>query len=130
MLMEEQLLEIEARCKAATPGPWMADVGPLITIEAEPLRRDLVGWPICDMDMEVELIAPGQPMADADFIAHARQDVPDLLEEVAQLHESVRQWREFDRVESWARADAEREVERLMKEVERLTNQRTAVAHD
>ena len=130
MLMEERLLEIEARCKAATPGPWKAEIGPLITIEAEPLRHGLAGWPICDMDMKVELIAPDQPMADAAFIAHARQDVPDLLEEVAQLRESVRQWREFDRAESWARADAEREVERLMKEVERLTNQRTAVSHD
>jgi hypothetical protein len=129
MLTEEKLLEIEARCKAATPGQWKAEIGPLVCVTSLASEDWDYNWNICDMDNNVEA-PPEQCELDAAFIAHARQDVPDLLEEVAQLRESLRECREFDKVESWARADAEREVERLMKEVERLTNQRTAVSHD
>jgi hypothetical protein len=59
---EKRLNEIKARAEAATPGPWV----------------DWLDNP-CD-----ESWARSWPQ-DAEFIGHARQDVPDLVAEVEWL---------------------------------------------
>lgn len=70
-MTEEQLKAIEARAKAATPGPWFVDTDKCV-------YRDRPND---------ELIAdPSQTNpADAEFIAHAREDIPKLVEEVRRL---------------------------------------------
>lgn len=68
----KRLAEIKERAAKATEGPWAsAPVQPLAA-------KEPVGWAVC---RGYDWIADGpcsrQP--DADFIAHARTDVPDLI---------------------------------------------------
>lgn len=63
---------IEARANAATPGPWGA-LSPRAD-GASPVTRAGGAW-----------IAPFTAEDDAEFIAHAREDVPALVDEVRRL---------------------------------------------
>ncbi|MFC8983896.1 hypothetical protein [Streptomyces sp. NPDC057115] len=76
-LNEQRLAEIAARAKKATPGPW-------ITEERD---HDMHVGGVPD-GPHIALLGraswPGVP-ADAEFIAHAREDVPALLVEVQRL---------------------------------------------
>ena len=66
MLDDKRLAEIEARCNAATPGPW----------------KNVGGYcDVCASDREKE----ANRQANAEFVVHARADVPDLLAEVKRL---------------------------------------------
>lgn len=77
--------EIKARTEAATPGPWNWDIdwlrqgtekeGGMIV-----MRVEMAGT---EMNPEAQLVLLTK---DADFIAHARQDVADLVAEVERLH--------------------------------------------
>ena len=71
-----RLNEIEARANAATEGPWEHEPPP--GPGEDPMR------PICVYPKEDGgTLAYVQPLeADAEFIAHARADVPWLLEQV------------------------------------------------
>lgn len=79
-MTDEELGEIKARCLAATAGPWASFIegrdheggSSFIMVGDEGSRAD-----------DIELT--GATEADQDFIAHARQDVPALLEEVKRL---------------------------------------------
>jgi len=66
------LAEVRARTDAATPGPWEADGW---EIHAEPGHVWVAES--CDLD------AKDGGAANAAFIAHAREDVPFLLAELA-----------------------------------------------
>ncbi len=68
-MTNEDLLEIEARANAATPGPWM-----------QSLRFHVV-----TDDSNCDDIAGTTFPIDADFIAHARADIPPLVAEVRRL---------------------------------------------
>lgn len=87
-LSEERLAAIRARCEAATPGEWRA-YGLDYFHEDEPVQG------ICNegtsLLIEVNCNDPGdmQAKADAQFIAHARTDVPDLLAEVERLRAAL-----------------------------------------
>jgi hypothetical protein len=71
---EARLREIEAREAKATPGPW----------EATPEHDN--GTPhIWGNHEAIMLERHGQGMVDAEFIACAREDVPDLVVEVRRL---------------------------------------------
>ncbi|MBN1207447.1 MAG: hypothetical protein JXB05_21395 [Myxococcaceae bacterium] len=79
-MTDSELDEIRARCQAATPGPWKAFIegrdhesGSSFIMTGEGVGRR--------QDIEMS----GATTADYDFIAHARQDVPRLLEEIARL---------------------------------------------
>jgi hypothetical protein len=80
MLDENQLLEVSSRVEAASPGPWKAFVegrdhvsgSSFIRVGDGPQRR---------VDIELS----GAIAADYDFIAHARQDIPLLVDEVRRL---------------------------------------------
>jgi hypothetical protein len=74
-LTDDDLAAIEARCAAATPGPWKA------WIEG---RDHFAGDSIITTANDDMYVSP--PLeADLDFIAAARQDVPRLLAEVRRL---------------------------------------------
>jgi hypothetical protein len=79
-LTDEELAAIRARCAAATPGPWRSHVegrdhtsGSSFIMTGEDDSRG--------EDIELSGATP----ADQDFIAHARQDIPRLLEEIQRL---------------------------------------------
>jgi hypothetical protein len=72
---EEQLQAIEARCNAATSGPWME--------VAESGEWWITGPESEDYVMTTN--AGDIQQADVDFIANARADVPALIAEVRQL---------------------------------------------
>jgi hypothetical protein len=78
----EQLAEIEARAEAATPGVWYWEA---LGEHGYPQR---IG-----NDAEVAVAEtwtdPEWPPANAEFIAHARTDVPDLVAEVRRLRAAV-----------------------------------------
>ena len=81
MITEEQLNEIETRVEAATPGPWML------------IDRDIDWWYV---ETPEGLLATCNPsgeaiigIEDAAFVAHARTDIPRLIEEVRRLRTKV-----------------------------------------
>ena len=70
----------EARCKRASPGRWVSMIE----------RRDQTSGssfirtgPVSDRGPDLELL--GGTVDDQELIAHARQDVPALVEEVRRL---------------------------------------------
>lgn len=88
----EQLNEITARHEAATPGPWKHDDGDTwgdYSIYA-PNREFLanIGGPI-----QVIEIVSDTDKANAEFIAHARQDIPNLVTEVKRLAAERDTWK-------------------------------------
>jgi hypothetical protein len=79
-LTDGDLDRIERRCNAATKGPWESFVEGRDHLGGNDFIRT------GGMDSEspdIELL--GATVDDQDFIAHARQDVPRLLEEVRGL---------------------------------------------
>jgi hypothetical protein len=75
---EPELLDIERRVLAASPGPWQSFVEGRDFDSGSSFIR--VGG---GESPDIEL--PGATAADQDFIAAARQDVPRLLQEVRRL---------------------------------------------
>jgi len=77
-LTDDDLSEIEARCNAATPGPWEV--------------RNPGCWPgeIGPTGVSGGSVATASCHDNAEFIAHAREDVPALVAEVRALREIVR----------------------------------------
>jgi len=71
----EQLDEMEHRCAAATPGPWKS------IAEA---RRETVGSDFI-MTAGEDIYLSGATLADQDFMASARQDIPLLIAEIRAL---------------------------------------------
>ena len=76
-LTDAELDAIEQRAHAATEGPWEAS--------AHRTGHYLVICPDCG-------VRGGYERADAEFIAHARSDVPALLAEVRRLRSIVTRW--------------------------------------
>ncbi|MFB7548541.1 hypothetical protein [Streptomyces sp. NPDC056154] len=75
-----RLAEIEARAAAATPGPWQNDQAEIH--QGMPDAPDIwVAWIGEALDID------DQPQSNnnAAFIAHAREDIPYLLDRVAEL---------------------------------------------
>jgi hypothetical protein len=80
-MTDEELKVIRERCEKATPGPWRADGRYIETIEG------------AEEEMAI-YDEGGHDELDAEFIAHAREDVPRLLEEIERLREGLKklQW--------------------------------------
>ena len=103
------LAAIQARADAATEGPWEAEIGESIEVNAGTAKTvwDETGrfgkparsWRFTDRILEVECEDSDLPdddyaivAANATFIAHARTDIPALIAEVKALrtqHESA-----------------------------------------
>ena len=93
MSAADRLNEIEARANAATEGPWTPDE----YTEVDPdgfyeLARVIAPDPDGDDWCAIGVVHTGILRPDADFIAHARTDVPalvdalrDVLDEVAKV---------------------------------------------
>lgn len=83
-LTDEELREIEQRAELATKGPWV-----IISID------DVFAY-VC-FDSLPYKVAEVLSLRDAEFIAHAREDVPRLVEEVRRLNsELTRIWEIID----------------------------------
>lgn len=91
-MTDGELTAIEARCNAATPGPWTFAHGGLPGDDGWSLRSDNAAADV------VKLVAECWPCSihggqkhreelrfNGDFIAHARTDVPALIDEVKRL---------------------------------------------
>lgn len=70
---------MEARCLAATPGPWKSSVEGRDHFAGDTV---ILRWAGEGYD---DLYLHGGTIADYDFVAAARQDVPRLIEEVRRL---------------------------------------------
>jgi hypothetical protein len=77
-----ELAAIESRVNAARPEPWVVG-GFGDTVEGPPLGP-----------YRHPVLADMVPPSDAEFIAHARQDVPALIAEVRRLGEVIDEYRE------------------------------------
>jgi len=74
-IMEEELAEIKGRCERTTAGPWRF---------IPESKNHNVGSEFIQTAGE-DIYLTGATLADHDFIAHAKQDIPRLLSEVARL---------------------------------------------
>lgn len=83
MLSEEQLIEIESRCAAATPGPWVFADGDLEGFPGAVDVHTARGVGVCSMAER------GNYRESAEFVAAARGDVPRLAAEVRRLRARV-----------------------------------------
>lgn len=86
MMDDKYLAEIKAREQSATPGPWSVDTN-------EPFSRQINGVFADEQEKYVFYHDPdGEDTVsrkDADFIGHARTDIPALIAEVERLNGMV-----------------------------------------
>ena len=100
----DELEAIRARAEAAAPGPWEAEIGAEIEVNAGSARttwdgdigRPATSWrsvdrilEVADADEELDDDEYEIVSANAEFIAHARDDIPALLDEVFRLRALV-----------------------------------------
>lgn len=74
-LTDAELEQIQLRCEATTPYPWVSYVE----------GRDHTSGSSFIMTDGNNIELSGASIADQDFIAHARQDIPKLLNEIRRL---------------------------------------------
>ena len=74
-MTDSELEAIEARVDATTGGPWRSFIE----------GRDHEGGSSFIQTAEQDIELSGGSVADQDFIAHARQDIPRLLAEIRRL---------------------------------------------
>ncbi len=79
MIADAELSEMEARCLAATPGPWKSSVEGRDHVAGDTV---ILRWAGEGYD---DLYLNGGSIADYDFVAAAREDLPRLIEEVRRL---------------------------------------------
>ena len=83
-LPDTYLQEVRARCEVATRGPWVASIeGRDHTSGDSVILRGVKG------SSEEDLYLSGATEADYDFIAHSRQDILRLLDEIERLKEII-----------------------------------------
>lgn len=101
MLSSGERAEIQARADAATEGPWRIEKDSEIDYEAGipfsewpqtlvgPLQSDPTRWAV-DHDAANRIDEVNElSFADAEFIAHAREDIPKLLAELARIEQAL-----------------------------------------
>ena len=89
MISAEQLQEIKARCEATTPGPWCKDSGEALKVRAPHGGHVAILGNLIGQHGSGGREQPNTVIANADFIAHARTDIPSLIAEVERLQELV-----------------------------------------
>ena len=105
-MTDQQLAEIRERAEKATPGPWECDYLRIPELVVESVPEAPMADESFPFDMNLIKIGPGEGGGgitsnwassfcarydDAEFTAHAREDIPALLTE-------VEAWREIGRV--------------------------------
>ena len=84
-MTDEELAAIAARCEAVSPGPWVSSVEGRDHESGDDVILVARGTGLDEEDIYVSRDFSKTSVADLDFIAHARQDVPALLAEVLRL---------------------------------------------
>jgi hypothetical protein len=82
-LTDDGLWDIRGRAAAATPGPWRAYLEGRDTTVHSHIQTGVADRRGPDLELQ------GASAADYDFIAHARDDVPRLLETVLELQRQL-----------------------------------------
>lgn len=96
VLPREERDAIRARAEAATPAPWFREFGDVITSNPDPRAEPWQEEPLAERIVrraEHRDLRDPQGVADADFITHAREDVPALLDALNAAEEEVDRWR-------------------------------------
>ena len=97
-MTKERMEEIRTRSEKATPGPWFTD-GRTMVYTANPddtecveMRiADIRGWGYLTGKMELSFDeAVAEQEANTAFIAHARQDIPDLLDALEDVRNAIK----------------------------------------
>jgi hypothetical protein len=90
-MTKEELEEIKARCEATSVAPWVSFIegrdcesGSSFIMTGIPKGDHIWGE-----NRGEDLYLTGGTNADLDFIAHARQDIPMLLEEIERLKKII-----------------------------------------
>jgi hypothetical protein len=99
-LTQEQLEAIRQRAENATAGPWFEDNGDVKTIAITDRKYT-----------EPEMIAEAWFTNDATFIAHARTDIPALLDHIAELEAELTRLKQLDKVRelyAWAKSSRDK----------------------
>ena len=82
-LSQTYLESVRRRCEATTIGPWISMIeGRDHTSGDSVIKRGPNG-------LEEDLYLSGGTTEDQDFIAHARQDIPILLDEIERLRKKM-----------------------------------------
>lgn len=85
-MTENELKEIEDRCKLASPGPWKSLIeGRDIESADSFIMTGIAEEDIWSEKRGADIYLTGATIADQDFIAHARQDIPKLISEIKLL---------------------------------------------
>ena len=84
--MTDKIDEIRARCEAATPGKWEADYNTPFSTDVTGIMADEGYVILADGGFDDEY--PREE--DAEFIAHAREDIPYLIELLAEQDAEIK----------------------------------------
>ena len=83
MISDEELAQIELRCHEAQIGPWKAYIEGK---DHESGSNFIMTGKGQERGEDIELL--GATIADYDFIANAKQDIPKLLKEIRRLRKN------------------------------------------
>nr|WP_315157602.1 hypothetical protein [uncultured Flavobacterium sp.] len=86
-MTDNEIKDIEDRCKLATSGPWKSLVEGRDIESADSFIMTGIsdGENIWNDKRGSDIYLIGATTADQDFIAHARQDIPKLIAEIKRL---------------------------------------------
>lgn len=89
--MNNWLLEVEARAKAATPGPWNSHTEVTYNLSGEDMLRGACEHKYAPDSYVGKGHFPVSEQADKDakFIAHARTDIPELIRRLRIAEEAL-----------------------------------------
>jgi len=91
----DRLTAIEARANAATPGPWLLD--PAIPHVVDIRRPEPMSFLVIHDDPN----GPESARPDAEFIAAARTDVPDLVATLRAVEAKATEWASKAPADDW-----------------------------
>jgi len=101
-MTDERLRKIRERATKATPGPWelrKLDDGEYFKFAEDHEQVFVPAYSVRGLNTLGNYECGAMELPNANFVAHARQDVPDLIEEVERLRklvdETLRLYREL-----------------------------------
>ncbi len=115
-LSPDDLAEIEARCQAATPGPWQVLSDSTVACSWLNAATDEDNAAIALFDYRTQ----EENQANADFAAVARDAIPRLTAEIKQLRQRVQQLLEVNGKEVDRRTQALRERDEALAKLAEL----------
>lgn len=116
-LSQDDLAEIEARCQAATPGPWQVLSDPAIACSWLNAASDEDNAAIALFDYRTQ----EENLGNAAFAAAARDIIPRLTAEIKQLRQRVQGLLEVNGQEVDRRTQALRERDEALAKLADLT---------